>query len=352
MEHQPNVLLVVLDSVRASNTSIHGHENDTTPFLLSLSQSETLYTQARAPGTESISSHTSMFTGYTVREHGITDRRAQLTQGHTIWEELANQGYATGVFSSNPFLTELPVGLSNGFDTVVGRSIEQPYPEAVNPKRFVVDSPDAGLRKYSSFLRAVADNGNIVGSIANGLSFKFNSRQLPKRLQPDGSAEQYVDHFIRWFKNKDQPWAACLNLMDAHYSYEPDPAHDHWGGEKIKSIQAAVTDQAWEFVAGDRPWGQRQALESLYDGAIHQADAALRRVVNTLEKSEMLDNTLIIVTADHGEGFGERSLVRPDARIVGHGNGGIHECVLHVPLVVSYPWSVGGGEYDKLASLA
>ncbi len=351
MTDRPNVLLIVLDSVRASNTSLHGYENETTPFLSSLGETETLYTETRAPGTESLSSHTSMFTGYSVREHGITDRRSRLAPGHTIWEELADRGYTTGVFSNNPFLTELPVGLRDCFQTVVGRRVEHPFPNAVNPKEFVIDTPDAGVAKYFSFLQAMVENGNFAGSIANGLSFKLHDSYLPEWLQPNGSARQYADRLLQWADRQERPWAACLNLMDAHYPYEPAPSHDNWGGDEIRAIQSAVEDQAWEFVAGDRPWGQRQALESLYDGAIHQADAALRHVAETMEQRGVREKTLTIVTSDHGEGFGERSFVRPDARVVGHGNGGVHESIFHVPLVVDYPHSVGGGEYDDLVSL-
>jgi arylsulfatase len=350
----PNVLLVVLDSVRARNTSLHGHYNDTTPFLSDFAERSTVFAQARAPGTESISSHTSIFTGLHVREHGVTDRRRRLRPGETVWETLRDErGYETGVFSNNPFITELPVGLKDVFSTVVGRAEELPFPEGVNPKTFVIDA-DEGSGKYLDFLRAAIESGRVAESFANGLSFKLPPKyenSLPAALRADDSAEMYATKFLDWQAARTGPWAACVNFMDAHYAYDPGEAHDLWGGRPIRELQSATEDQAWEFVAGHRPWGQRRAIESLYDGAIRRADAQVARIVRTLRDRGALDETLVVVTADHGEGFGERSRVRPSERVVGHGNGGLHEALLHVPLVVNAPGQSTGATVDEAASL-
>ncbi|MFB6129199.1 MAG: sulfatase-like hydrolase/transferase [Salinigranum sp.] len=352
---RPNVLLVVLDAVRARNTTLHGHDNDTTPFLATLADEATVYEQARAPGTESISSHTSLFTGLHVREHRITNRRHRLEPGHTVWERLAsNRGYDTGVFSNNPFLTELPVGLSDAFETIYGRSEELPYPDGVNPKDFVIERDD-GPRKYLDFLRAAAASDRPLGSLVNGLSFKLPDRyerRLPAAFRAEPSAERYADFFLEWHAERDGPWAACLNFMDAHFPYAPGE-YDQWGGPELARLQDDLDDQVWEFVGGERPWWQRRALEALYDGAVRRMDAQVGRLVETLARRDDLENTLLVVTADHGEGFGERSLVRPDERLVGHGNGGVDEELLHVPLVVRPPGGdgEGGRVVDEPASL-
>jgi arylsulfatase len=112
-----------------------------------------------------------------------------------------------------------------------------------------------------------------------------------------------------------------------------------------------MDDQVWEFVGGQRPWWQRKALEALYDGAIRRCDAELERIVETLRQRGQLEDTLVVVTADHGEGFGERSLVRPEQRCVGHGNGGLMEELLHVPLVVRHPSITSGDVVTAPASL-
>jgi arylsulfatase A-like enzyme len=158
---------------------------------------------------------------------------------------------------------------------------------------------------------------------------------LPDRFSPATEADVYVDLFLDWNKRVDGPWAACINFMDAHLPYQPAPGHDRWSDETLERLQESMDDQVWEFVGGRRPWWQREALEALYDGTIHQMDAQLRRLVETLSDRGELEETLLIVTSDHGECFGEYSHVQP-ARLAGHGPG-IAEELIHVPLVVRKP---------------
>lgn len=82
----PNILLVIADSVRAQNVSLYGHLNRTTPFLDSFASEATVYTEPVSPGTWSLPSHASIFTGYHVWEHRLTSFNDSLRPGHTIWE--------------------------------------------------------------------------------------------------------------------------------------------------------------------------------------------------------------------------------------------------------------------------
>ena len=104
--NKPNVLLVILDSVRAKNTSLLGYPRETTPKLETFAKNATTYTNARAPGIHSISSHTSIFTGYHVAEHQATSHGASLRPGHTVWEMLSGAGYRTGLFTPNAVVAE------------------------------------------------------------------------------------------------------------------------------------------------------------------------------------------------------------------------------------------------------
>jgi arylsulfatase A-like enzyme len=134
-----NVLLVILDGVRAQNTSIHGYHNETTPFLSSFVERATIYEQARSPGVESLSSHTSILTGYHIPEHGITSSDCHLSDGELIWEQLQDKGYKTGVFTENPFLTKGTLAKDTAYDTVIDWREEYPYPDSVDPKTFIKD---------------------------------------------------------------------------------------------------------------------------------------------------------------------------------------------------------------------
>jgi arylsulfatase len=346
-----NVLLVVLDTVRARNTSLHGHANGTTPVLESLAERATVYEQARAPAARSLDSHVSVFTGLHVEEHGVVRADRRLAPGTTVFDELREAGYATGVFTENSWLTDVDAGLRDPFETRVGPQ-NVPYPDALDPTAFVVES---GQGQYAEFLRAALGSGAPLGALANGVAVKLGSdyprllRYLPGEAGRGTPASVYVDRFLDWSAGHDE-WAACLNLMDAHHPYEPAAEHDRWGGERLRALQDDIEDVKWEFNGGRRPWWQRRALEGLYDGAIRQVDAELGRLLAELERRGELDDTFLVVCSDHGEGFGEPSRVRPGARVASH-SVGVHEVLLHVPLVVRYPGQEEGRRVEEVASL-
>jgi len=347
-EGSPNVLLVILDSVRARNTSLHGHDNETTPSLAALAAEATVFEQARSPGTWSLPSHASLFTGLHVAEHGLAGPTDVLEPGHTVFERLQEAGYDTGVFSENPFLTVSDAGLARGFGTVEGpRNV--PFRDALDPTEFVQRE---GQGQYREYLRACLAHERPLRSLANGALVKLAwdyPQVLPERFSPATDADVYVDLFLEWEAAREGPWAACLNLMDAHLPYRPAPEHDRWGDDDLRALQDAMADQVWEFVGGERPWWQRKALEALYDGTIHQMDAQVDRLVEALRERGTLDDTLLVVTADHGECFGERSHVQP-ARLAGHGPG-IDETLVHVPLLVREPGQTEGARVSNPASL-
>ena len=343
----PNVLLVVLDSVRAKNASLYGHGRETTPFLSQFAERATVYTQARASGARSITGHASLFTGREVEEHGLTSADNRLRSGSTVFETLQEQGYETAVFSENVWITDVDVGLRNGFDTVVGPQ-NVPFTDALDARRFVAEE---GRGNYGDFLRASLDDERPLRSLANGAVIKLTSDYpwlYPFENSPPGDV--YLDRFLDWQADRDGPWGACINLMDAHSPYEPKAEHNRWGDEELLSVQEHAPN-IWELFSRSESWWKRSVTESLYDGAIRQLDDQLKRLVETLSARGELDETLLVITSDHGEGFGEPSRVRPNDCIFGH-NTALHESILHVPLVVRFPGEGTGRRMDQLASTA
>lgn len=345
----PNVLLVVLDSVRAQNTSLHESRHETTPFLSDFaSRTATHYSQARAPSQWSLPSHTSMFTGLHVPEHGVTSADDRIRSGETVFDELADRGYETGLFSENPYLTTVETGLASGFDTVEGADRE-PFFEGVDADEYKGD--------VGGFLRAAVESGRPVRSLANGVVSKLAwdyPRLLPDRFERRlGSGtvhgSTYTDLFRAWVDDRTGPWAACINYMDAHHPYLPTQEFDRWNDGTIASIQQSIDSMPLGFYSGADPWWKCELLEYLYDGTIRQIDHEVERLVDCLRSRGEFENTLVIITSDHGEGFGERSFLR-DLRIAGH-NVGETEVNLHVPLVISYPDRAGDETVDQLVSL-
>jgi arylsulfatase len=172
------------------------------------------------------------------------------------------------------------------------------------------------------------------------------------------NSDTFVESFLDWIKNdvSEDAWAACLNLMDAHYPYKPDKEFDNWGSEVLHEIQDDWGESQYdssEFTQGKRPWWQLGALESLYDGSIRQVDHYLDIIVRSLKSMGEFENTCIVISSDHGECFGERSYFDSSSRIPLHGHeGGIHEHKVHVPLVVKPPGRTpNSGHIDRPVSL-
>ena len=345
---KPNVVLVVLDSVRARNTSLYGYDRETTPFLSQLSDDSITYTSAWSPTIWTLPSHVSMFSGYDVAEHEVTGPKDAIDSRETIFEELTGQGYRTGLFSENTWLTEADVGIKDSFETVRGKP-SVVYPEALNPGEFAHRNE---YGDYWGFLSEAISHEAPVKSLLNGVAAKVQY-DLPERLSnglfTDPTAAYYVDEFLNWTTMGDGPWAACLNLMDAHRPYRPAPENDNWSDEDAFESQDSLDEPVWSFLNGDEPLWKLEKLEGLYDGGIRQCDRAIERLFEGLNQRDQLDNTFVVITGDHGEGFGEESFVRDGSPVVEHKHG-IHPVQTHVPLLIRTP-DGSSGVIDTAVSL-
>ncbi|MGQ3410857.1 sulfatase [Natrinema sp. LN54] len=338
----PNVLLVVLDSVRAANTSLHGYYNETTPNLEEFASEATVYTQARSPGIHSIASHASLFTGYEVAEHRAVDHTAELKRGTTIWEELSEEGYQTGLFTSNTVVAEAS-SLARPFDDVDGPSSSTyPFPDALSPDEL---SGATGKREYFT---AALSSDHPIKSLYNGVSDQIERIRGPT-VDHDES-RQHIESFLEWSDNRSDPWAACINLMDAHYPYLPATRYDRWGSSELRRLHEEISEPLLREFLGDRPWWQLGAFESLYDGCIRQADAIVGELIEALKARNDLSETVLVITSDHGEGFGEPCELGTPIRLIDH-NFGINEQLTHVPLLVSTPDDNSGLTIDAPVSL-
>lgn len=344
---RPNVLLIVLDSVRAQNTPFVPDGAATMPEIERFATDATVYTNARAPSNWSLPSHVSLFTGTPPVEHGVHSTTDRLRPGQTIFEDLSAAGYSTAAFSDNAFLTTTNNGLKDCFDHVPPVQ-NVPHPMALNPAAFVFRN---GEGHYDQFLREALTHEFPLRSLHNGIETKLK-RSVPwlpfvgTTVHTPGQV--YVDQFLEWSRDLDRPWAACLNLMDAHTPYEPASLVD--ADSTLAQLRDEIDDYVWDFYTGAQPWWLLTALEALYNDSIRQADAAIGLLLDALMDRGDLDETLIVLTSDHGEGFGESSETGHGTRIAGHGIG-LNEEVLHVPLVVRYPGHRTAATNTSLASL-
>lgn len=341
----PNVLLVVLDSVRARNVGLYGHHRATTPFLSSYADRATVYSQAHAPGIHSVASHASIWTGAHVDEHMMIQHEDRLRPSTTVWESLSDEGYDTGLFTTNTVVAHAS-NLAEFFDETVSQEYvetkEKLFPEAHGPSDVV---------KHEGVV------GNIRRSIRDEHPYKSllnNVHHFYKQTQSDQSksvtSADLVDEFISWQAGADGSWAACLNLMDAHFPYAPALEYDQWGGERLRMLHDDLDRPPVNEFIGGRPWWQLEAFESLYDGSILELDSLLERLISSLKRAGVHGNTFVVITSDHGEGFGEVSALTGRTRLVAHA-WGIGEELTHVPLVVKYPEQSGGETVEAPATL-
>lgn len=348
---KPNILLIVLDTARAKNMSLYGHENRTTPFLEAFAEDATFFTQARSAAKWSVPSHASIFSGYHVVEHGMTDDNWRMRPGNTIFGELSDEhGYDTALYSYNGYVNgRAGTGFDADFDTKA-EELKPPFPGGLDPGPY--------RDQARQFVRDSLSHDQPIRSLLNGALVKVgwdHPDLLPEFLLEKTTAgytsdDRYVEQFLDWHRSRDGPWAACVNLMRIHHPYDPAPAYDRWDDGTGKRVMEETKYWNWDYLGGMRPWSDLRKVLPYYDGAIRHTDEDIRTIVEALKRRGDYEDTMIVVTGDHGEGFGERSNVRDDLRISAH-IAGSHEVLFHVPLLVKYPAQTRGVEQTHVASL-
>jgi arylsulfatase A-like enzyme len=271
---RPNVVLIIIDTLRADHLGCYGYGRDTSPSMDSLAASGTLWSSVTSQSTWTLPSIASIYTGLSVRSHGVCMTRDWMTWGMdpempTLVTVLASNGYSTGGFV-NVYLISERLGFHRGF------------------QNFHV---------------------NYMGH---------------------GMAGETVDEFLRWRGDDDsgKPFLAVIHLYDVHSPYEPPPPYDEYF---TGNGATGLSDWTRDSLDGAAVPEEREHLEGLYDGEIRWVDSQVARVFQWLRSSGEDANTIVIITADHGEAFLER-----EGR-----NGILHRSlfqeVVHVPLIMAGP---------------
>lgn len=311
----PNVLLLILDTVRAKSLGLHGRGLETSPNLDALAAESIVFERAQATAPWTLPSHASMFTGRWPHETSANWDLPLDSRHPTLAEVLGARGYATAGFVANLLYTSRPLGLDRGFVRY------EDFP--VSPGQMVLST---------SLGREVATH--------DGLRALLGWHELLNRKP----AERVNHDFLEWLENRarSRPFFAFLNYFDAHEPYEPPEAfrrrfvdadyrrdgivHSH---SLLRGVDARRLD-AWSM----SPAEAENEL-GLYEASIAALDARLGELFARLASLDLMDNTLIVVTSDHGEQMGEHGLF-------GHLQS-LYQPVTHVPLVVRLPGGARGG---------
>ncbi len=312
----PNVLLIVMDTVRAESLSLYGYGRPTTPQLERLAKKGVRFDWAISTAPWTTPSHASMFTGRWPHDLSSDWRTMELkpldTSYPTIAEELRNSGYLTAGFVANMEYCGYETGLNRGFTHY------EDYPFSVG--EVVVSSSLGRFIANSPKLRTLTEYHELA-------SYK--------------SAADVNESFLGWLGRQDQerPFFAFLNYFDAHEPYlPPKPFEARLGSVTPRNnslIQHWRNHQAKRADKEDMSAQEIEAELYAYEGSIAYIDQQLGILFDALEKRDVLQNTLVILTSDHGEQFGEHGLFE-------HVNS-LYLPLLHVPLVIIFPSRVPMG---------
>ena len=302
----PNVLLIILDTVRRDHLSLYGYQRPTTPNLDRWAAGSAVFDRAVSTAPWTLPSHGSLFTGQLGGTLG-GDWKVPI-QGHpmTLATLLRSHGYATGGFVANLLYVSRESGLTDGFVDFLD------YP--VTGEQILLHSPIGQTPLFRNLWGA-----RSLERLTRALRrFDLETNKRPAdEYRPAGAI---TDGFLEWQQRLtgERPFFGMLNYFDAHGPYRgPDEALGRFGPTATPLNR--------------------------YDGAISYLDSELERLFRELERRGVLDRTVVVVTSDHGELFGEHELT-------GHANA-LYLPLLRVPLLIRYPRAVSGRRIPELTSL-
>jgi uncharacterized sulfatase len=339
MPQKPHILFIVLDTQRRDHLSIYGHTQETSPELDAFAAGATVFERAVAPAQWTLPSHASMFTGLYPSTHGVTQGNGQLSGLYpTLAEILQVAGYHTVAFCNNPLLGILDNGLRRGFDHFFNYAGAAPErPRDMTRSRLQRELATRFRRFAFGVQNRFANNDALFRLSLHPLLTPIWSRYINFK----GNTPTSIDDVIAYLGKHQaggaqQPLFTFVNLMGVHLPYRPPQAYLKRFGRDLDSrsynfMRRFNADAArWPSPVDETtPEWERRTLDSFYDAEIAHQDVHVGRLLQYLKTSGALENTLVIITADHGEGHG-------DHNFFGH-SFVVYQELVHVPLVIHYP---------------
>jgi arylsulfatase A-like enzyme len=283
-----NVLLVMIDSLRADHLSAYGYARATSPHLDRLAAQGVRFEDVVSPTSWTLPATATLMTGLPPEKHGVIHGRMRLEPGaRTLAEVFRERGFATAGFAGGPFLRRRH-GLAQGFE------------------------------HYDDSVAALTNPASHRGITS------------PKLVS---LATAWLEDWAR--ATSPRPFFLFLYLWDVHFDYSPPPPYDTlFDPDYAGSVTGRGLIHDDRIHAG-MPERDLAHLVALYDGEIRFTDHHLGQLLQTLDALELADDTLVVVTSDHGEEFFE------------HGKKGhrlaLYEESVRVPLILRHPGRLQAG---------
>ncbi|WP_336337134.1 sulfatase [Haloarcula brevis] len=331
------MVLIVMDTARVDESYGLLDAKSAAEESESTLATATTYRRAISSAPWTLPSHASLFTGTTPSKHGAHAGHKHLSDDlTTISEILQNQGYETVAVSNNTWISG-EFGFERGFETFYKT---WQYVQS-NTDLGKIARQEEGVDKLKKATEALF-NGNPVTNLTNAIYGQF------LRKNEDDGAAQTNKWVHDWLKTRDdtRPFFLFINYIEPHLEYRPAKQHAKEQLPEGISFNEAmdVSQDAWRYIAGDVEMSEEDfvILRALYRAEIAYLFEKIESLIDMFKTAGKWEDTLFIVTSDHGENIGEHDLMDHQYAL--------YETLLNVPLIV-HGGPFGGNDIHDLVQL-
>ncbi len=344
----PNILLIVMDTARVDGLSCYGMNGvppDNTPNLDRLAKEGSLFTRAIAQAPWTLPSHSSLFTGLYATQHGVCKGGDRLFDSYTTMAEfLQSVGYQTVGLSNNPAFVNQQTGLAQGFKEWFPMwkiSAEEVSAYNRRLRTYPTLRLDLFWRTLAKTLPLPEKENAIFDEGA-----RVTTRLARRWLAYNGLASRPFFMFINYME-PHEPYGPPRQIIANHIAAKPDLTSHLKTEEERELWQVLIsgfdTDTApknsnmlkryatlrYLLEEYDVSIEFKEAVRDLYLAQMKYLDTEMGRLFDYLRQNGLIDNTVVIVTSDHGEHLGEHRLWLHEQYL--------HNELVHVPLIIRYP---------------
>ncbi len=334
----PNIILIVFDTLTARDMSLYGYHRDTTPFINRWASNATVFTKAYASNNHTSPTVASLLTGKRVWTHQVYHQAGTvplMSDIESLPSELKKHGYFNVAFVVNQYASVKKMGMLDSFDIAPLSS------EFYKPRGIIsFDERQWGLFEslfYQLFGEKIRIYDWIIGRKFLGrLQAIFNPKSKlmnPELTRTVVPPEIAFNKFLNIVDNLPQPFFAWIHLFPPHAYYLPPPPYRGVFGPYFPP-------QRYKEFVSDLDSNDLHDARILYDEFIRYCDEQFKEFITQLEKKEMMKNSVIILTSDHGESF--------EHNVYQHKVPELYEQLTHIPFVIKTPYQRHGKVINDL----
>lgn len=339
---KPNIVVVIVDCARVVDFPPASKRPETTPYLTDLEKESVTFVNAFSTSNWTLPAHASILTGLYPWQHGVHGKAQTSLRAHrTVFDELRSLGYRAALLSANPHIDE-GSGMTAGADFACHGTWPELYLRSRSLSRFFrlpatesgsrTDQPDEMYSILDGFLRRHGGRFTAMFPRCWDGALRVLSKVSRENFELSSEVSPWIeDTLSSWIARQadGDPIIAFVNLMDCHEPYllrspKKSSLRDWWELGRANQDHVSWLVEGWSPGPDDV-----QRLHALYLGSLAHVDQRIRRITQILEKHNRWENTLFIVTGDHGQQLGEDGVLFHGFRD--------SESLTRVPLIVRLP---------------